>query len=135
MHGVNLFFDCYGACFKSNLKKERFRKPFQISFIRDQKQLCSFIGLEVMLRQSYLKLSNHVKLSALISIFLQLSFLNGWSYKFLVGLNWKISSCSFHTLSSFCFFEQKWLSYEGFSATTCLLYDFKVFLSPFCSHF
>ena len=25
------------------------------------------------------------------------SFLNGWSYKFPVGLNWKISSCSFHT--------------------------------------
>ena len=65
-----------------------------------------------------------------ISIFLQLSFLNGWSYKFLVGLNWKISSCSFHTSYSFCFFEQKWLSYEGFCATTCLLYDVKAFLLP-----
>ena len=36
---------------------------------------------------------------------------------------------------SFFFFEQKWLSYEGFCATTCLLYDFKAFLSSFSSHF
>ena len=34
----------------------------------------------------------------------QLSFLNGWIYKFLVGLNWKISSCSFHTSYSFFFY-------------------------------
>ena len=70
-----------------------------------------------------------------LSIFLQLSFLNGWSYKFLVGLNWKISSYSFHASYSFCFFEQKWLSYEGFCTTTCLLYDFKAFLSSFSSLF
>ena len=70
-----------------------------------------------------------------ISIFHQLSFLNGWSYNFLVGHNWKISSCSFRTSYCFCFFQQKWLSYEGFCATTCLLYDFKAFLSSFSSHF
>ena len=70
-----------------------------------------------------------------LSIFLQLSFLNGWSYKFLVGLNWKISSCSFHASYSFCFFERKWLSYEGFCATTCHYYEFKAYLSSFSSHF
>ena len=50
-------------------------------------------------------------------IFELMSFLYGWSYKFLVGLNWKISLCSCHTSYSFCFFEQKWLSYEGFVQT------------------
>ena len=57
----------------------------------------------------------------------QFSFLNGQSYKTLVGRVGKISLSSFHTLYSFCIFKQNQPSQKGFGTTVCLFYDFLAF--------
>ena len=59
--------------------------------------------------------------------FFQFSFLNGWSYKFLVGLIWKISSCSFHTSYNFLFLISSKQWYMGFCVTMFLFHGFNHF--------
>ena len=53
------------------------------------------------------------------STFFQVSFLNGKSYKTLVGRVGKISLSSFHTSYSFCIFKQNQPGQKGFGTTVC----------------
>ena len=53
------------------------------------------------------------------STFYQVSFLNGKSYKTLVGRVGKISLSSFHTSYSFCIFKHNQPSWKDFGTTVC----------------